>query len=82
MAADYRLELREPTDAILQEIRAGEATRNHVARTYALLLKDYKDAVDWPSVNAAIVARWSLSALEYIKRRAWAIVEGRLAFDA
>ena len=78
----YRLELVDPTDAILQEIRGGEATRKDIARTYALLIRDYWHQVNWPVVNRAIVERWSRSALEYIKRRAWAIVAGRVAFDA
>jgi hypothetical protein len=32
---------------------------------------------DWSVVNKAIIERWSLSALTYIKERAWKCAEGR-----
>lgn len=30
-----------------------------------------QDRVDWPAVNKAVVAGWSLSALDWIKAFAW-----------
>lgn len=65
-------ELRNCQAALLDEIACPEATRNDVAKTYALALRSSeRPAVDWRLVNAAIIARWSLSALEWIKERAW-----------
>lgn len=51
------------------------ANRNEVAEEYAtmLILAD-ADWIGWPLLNAAVVRRWSVSGLEYIKRRAWKIV--------
>lgn len=56
---------------ILQEIKVG-VTRDDVALTYAFGLRDERGLVDWKKVNRAIIARWSISALQYIKQRAWA----------
>jgi len=47
-------------------------TRRHVAQSYALVMRSVHDA-DWPSINAAILDRYSLSGLEFIKREAWKI---------
>lgn len=33
--------------------------------------------LDWTAINAEIIARWSMTALLRIKRRAWQIVEER-----
>lgn len=70
------------TDVILQDVGAKEATRKDVALTYAMALKsqlDGADKPDWPTINKAILSRWSRSGLEYIKKRAFDIVTGRIA---
>lgn len=64
------IELAGPQGQLLDEIANPKATRDGVALTYALALRT-PSQVDWPTVNRAIVARWSYSALDYIKRRAW-----------
>ncbi len=65
-----RIELQDCDNVMLQEIANKECTRLTVARTYALALhSDYP--TDFKKVNKAIIERWSLSALEYIKRMAW-----------
>ncbi len=57
---------------ILSEIAVPGTTRKDVAQTYRLILES-RDAlcVDWPEINKAIIARWSLSGLLWIKRQAW-----------
>ena len=30
-----------------------------------------REKIDWEKVNTAIINRWSISGLEYIKKRAW-----------
>jgi len=56
---------------LLSEIASPEITRNDVAQTYLLaMLSD--EEVDWRTVNMAIIKRWSISTLQYIKERAWA----------
>ncbi len=64
------LELANCTTHILREITDLTMHRRDVAQSYALALRS-SEVTDWAQVNAAIVARWSLSALEYIKYLAW-----------
>lgn len=66
------IELSNAEELILGEIADPNMTRDAVAVTYAFMLwqrqgHDY----DWRRVNRAIMERWSLSALEYIKGKAW-----------
>ena len=66
-------ELSTPTATLLSEIADPAMTRDDVAKTYGLAL-DLVPATahtDWSAVNRAIIARWSRSALEYIKGKAW-----------
>jgi len=67
---DMIIELADPTGTLLQEIENSKCTRNVVAKTYALALLSTVET-DWARVNRAIIARWSHSALEWIKARAW-----------
>jgi hypothetical protein len=48
------------------------ANRDAMARSYRLLLET-KDAdwTGWAVLNLAIIDRWSLSGLRYIKTKAW-----------
>ena len=53
------------------------ATRDDMADQYAKLLRIQEpDWPIWPTLNLAIVDRWSEDALDYIKRRAWKISGG------
>lgn len=62
--------LADPERVLLEEIADTRMKRADVAATYALALKT-PDEVDWKKVNAAIMEHWSLSALKWIKTRAW-----------
>ena len=66
-----KVELMFCEETILQEIGTKEATRDDVALTYAFC-RDAKESqnVNFRIINEAIVKRWSLSALEYIKNEA------------
>jgi len=64
------IELVDCTNVLLREISDKEFKRKNVAKTYALALKS-SYPTDWARVNKAIIKRWSLSALEYIKNLAW-----------
>jgi hypothetical protein len=70
-----RCELLNPTDALLWDIKNQEVKRDSVAATYALALQT-SVSTDWLKVNQAIIARWSMSGLEYIKKRAWKLAKG------
>ncbi len=64
------IELTCCTELLLTEIAAKESTRRDIAKTYALALQS-SEKTDWAAVNAAIIARWSVSALKWIKEKAW-----------
>jgi hypothetical protein len=69
--------LVDPVGTILAEIADPRMKRNDVAATYAFLVGEPIDPEDIKRVNHAIVDRWSLAALKYVKERAWKLVEGR-----
>lgn len=59
-----------PEAIILEAVDDYGSTRDSVALVYAMALRT-NYATDWRKVNTAIIERWSPSALEYIKRKAW-----------
>ena len=64
-----RVELSNLEGLLLEEIADNRIKRKSVAKTYCLALQSSE--IDWQKVNEAIISRWSVSALEYIKRLAW-----------
>lgn len=60
----------DDTYCVLQLIEDKRVKRNDIARVYRNAIC-YNAPVDFKAINAAIIDRWSLSALEYIKNRAW-----------
>lgn len=62
---------RNPTLVLLDSVFDSFVTRDDMALDYAAGIRYHRERVDWPRVNAAIIERWSQSALEYIKREAW-----------
>lgn len=44
------------------------------AQAYAAAIRDATDTTDWSAWNRRIVDRWSKTALERVKRRAWKIL--------
>jgi len=48
--------------------------RNDMSEFYADMLR--AGCKEWGEVNAAIIGRWSVSGLVYIKKRAWGLVKG------
>ena len=65
----WRIEMGDCTNTLLREIAEPECKRRDVAQTYALAIRS-SEPTDWKAVNAAIIKRWSLSALEWIKKQA------------
>jgi len=71
------LELMAGESVILHEIESGRFTRDQVAVTYAILLRQSKlHDYDWRRINGAITTHWTPFALEYIKKRAWLLFAG------
>lgn len=61
---------------ILAEIDRRGATRLSIAAIYQQAIRQCRasgnmDAVDWPSINFAILDRYKPSGLNFIKRLAW-----------
>jgi hypothetical protein len=75
-----RIDLVDPQGTLLAEIADKRMTRDDVAMTYAFAIRQHAE-VDWPTVNQAIMNRWSQSALIYIKTKAWKLIDARPAFD-
>ncbi len=66
-----RLELCNCEGVLLEEIAHPKMYRKDVAQTYSLALRSSeRDAIDWKKVNLAIIKRWSVSGLQWIKTQA------------
>ena len=64
-------ELVDCENTILREIAMPEITERDVAQTYRLIMESSEiDKVDWGKINAAIMGRWSKTALIRIKTSA------------
>ena len=57
-------------NTLLSEIADKIFKRKDVAMTYRLAI-DSSEGVNWEKVNRAIMNRWSVSGLVYIKTLAW-----------
>jgi hypothetical protein len=57
-----------------ERLAAEERAAQHYARA---IQTNLLDADFWRALNVAIIARWSVTALNRIKRRAWQIVDER-----
>lgn len=75
---DAQIRLADPQATLLEEIADPAVRVKNVTLTYAFALLD-QGAVDWPRVNRAIIARWSASALDRVKRDAWRMLAERKA---
>ena len=63
------------TAELLEAIADAEIERRGVAVLYGIALRLEFGQTDWPVVNRAIMARWSLGGLKYIKKVAWKAIE-------
>ncbi len=72
-------ELANCENVLVDETEMKGITRKSIALTYAMAMCSSEcDMVDWGRVNKAIIERWSFSGLEYVKERAWKIMEGKI----
>ena len=58
-------------ELIFTEISDKRFKRKDIAKTYRLILEGQRDQADFAKINAAIIERWSISGLVYIKELAW-----------
>jgi thymidine phosphorylase len=72
MSTEFKAVLMMPTKTILREIAMPEMKRRSIAMTYALCMRSAAagEAVDWAAINKAIMDRWSVSGLAWIKTQA------------
>ena len=69
---DTRIVFADPEGQILGEIADPAMKRLDVAKTYRLILHSGDlERVNWRTVNTAIIDRWSVADLNWIKRFAW-----------
>lgn len=72
---EARIELADPEAQLLTEIADVTMKRRDVAMTYRLAIRACRApsdvTVDWHKVNLAIIERWSMAGLTWIKRFAW-----------
>lgn len=61
---------------MLHVIADKKFAMDDVAVTYAFCIES-SEKPDFSKINRAIVKRWSVSGLAYIKERAWKLVEER-----
>ena len=69
-----RLIMTDCENTLLRECELKEIKRNNIALTYRFAMeadKEGREKINWGKVNKAIIKRWSLSGLKYIKERAW-----------
>ena len=69
-----KIELMDAEKVILEEIEEKRSTRDSIAFTYAFCIETI-NRFEFGKINRAIIARWSKSALAYIKKEAWKLVE-------
>lgn len=74
------VEMIDVPGKILEEIADKRMKRNDVALTYAFGLRTLgsSETINWGPINQAIIERWSMAALRYIKERAWKIAAGKI----
>lgn len=71
-----RIQLIDCERHLLDEIADKRMTRHDVALTYAMAIVS-DETIDYAKVNRAIIDRWSVSGLGYIKNKARKAVGGR-----
>ena len=59
---------------ILQMVADKEAIRDSIVTPYAFAICSDEE-IDFKKINMAIIERWSMNALRYIKHKAWKLVE-------
>jgi hypothetical protein len=65
------------TEELISKIQDKHNKQKDIIADYAVAISlyiDKRNAFDWTAINNAIIDRWSRSALQRIKKAAWAIV--------
>jgi len=79
--SDIQINLICCTQVVCDLVTVKQATQKDVALNYAMAIKSAAqkaDEPDWKAINGAILARWKMSGLERIKKRAFDILTGKI----
>lgn len=68
----FKIELLDCTNNLLREIKIKEVKRKDIAQTYRLAMES-SEKINWKEINKAIIKRWSISGLKWIKEQAWSV---------
>lgn len=60
---------------MIEAVMNPKTKRDDLVPSYAMMILLYPKENHFGNLNKAIVYRWSLSALTYIKERAWKLLE-------
>lgn len=64
--------MKKRLEKLLEKINDKKTTRDDIAKEYSKILPtNYLCHDEWAILNKAVKSRWSLSALKYIKKKAW-----------
>ena len=74
-AGEIRIVLVGAETLILDEIADSRMKREDIAQTYAFVIRQLPaNDPRWREINHAILDRWSMAALKWIKERAWKLL--------
>ena len=81
MSEKFKVELMYPEETTIDIIKAPESKREDIVVPYAFCIKQSccvgsKQDINFKKINKAIIEKWSINALNYIKEKAWKLVEG------
>lgn len=68
-------ELINPTKVLLNELANPDMEESDIALIYFTALIQSSTSTDFEKINAAIIKRWSKTALLRIKKTAWGWIE-------
>ncbi len=72
--SEFKAELVDCENVLLREIADTKTTRKSLALTYAMAICS-RETPNFSNINRAIIDRWSVGGLNYIKTRAWKLIE-------
>ena len=76
---NLKQEIAKFTNQIIEDCKGGHIKRKGIVPSYAWLISQMGlygvDEIDFKSINQAIIKRWSVAGLIYIKEQAWKMIE-------
>lgn len=73
-----KIELIDCENVILDLINYKKCKRDWIVTPYAFAITTKSEKVDFKKINQEIISRWSHNALNYIKTKAWKLIEEKV----